>query len=44
MLDEDSKTFVVQIAALEALLVGMTIYLSQVAQITVGDPVQVTAL
>ena len=30
-MDEESKTFVVHVAALEALLAGMTIHLSQAA-------------
>ena len=35
MLDKESKTFVVHVATLKALLAGMTIYLSRAAQIAV---------
>lgn len=43
-LDKNSETFVLDVVAVEALLVGMTIYPSQVAQITGGDLVQIAAL
>ena len=43
-LDENFETFVVHIAALEAPLSGMTIYLSQAAQILDNNSMQVATL
>lgn len=42
--DEQSKTFVIHIAALKAPLLGMTIHPSQVAPIFNGNSMQVAAL
>ena len=43
-LDKESNIFVMHVAALEALLSGMTIYPSQAAQILNSDPVHVAGL
>lgn len=43
-LEKESKTFVVYVAVLEALIIGMTIYLFRTALITNGDSMQVATL